>query len=126
MPAKNPSIRATVLLQDRRGAVWMGSNAGGLFRFNGQIIENVPTVPKRSDNRASLSSDGRYIAFAAEQENETSRIRLWDRQEKKLVDLPTIDDSPNAQLWPTLTGDGRQIAFAAWNRPGSSQRPACG
>jgi len=88
----------------------------------GKIIENVPTVAKRSDNHASLSSDGRYVAFAAEQENETSKIRLWDRQEKKLVELPTIDDSPNAQLWPTLAGDGRGIAFAAWNRPGSSQR----
>jgi len=89
---------------------------------SGKIIENVPTVAKRSDSRAGLSTDGRYVAFAAELENETSKIRLWDRQEKKLVELPTIDDSPNAQLWPTLSGDGRSIAFAAWNRPGSSQR----
>jgi len=88
----------------------------------GKIIENIPTVPKRSDNRASLSVGGRYVAFAAEQENEVSRIRLWDRQEKKLVELPTIDDTPNAQLWPTLAAGGRTIVYAGWNRPGSSQR----
>src|SRR5262245_8116035 len=80
----------------------------------GKISENIPTVPKRSDSHASLSTDGRYVAFAAEQENEVSRIRLWDRQEKKLVELPTIDDTPNAQLWPTLAGDGRTLVYAGW------------
>src|SRR5688572_23500539 len=49
----------------------------------GKMVENIPTLPNRSDNRVSLSSDGRYCAFAAEMENETSRIALWDRAEKK-------------------------------------------
>ena len=88
----------------------------------GKVLEGVPPVGKRSDNRASLSADGRFCAFAAEVENEVSKILLWDRSEKKLVDLPAINDSPNAQLWPTLAGDGKSLVFAAWNRPGSSQR----
>jgi Tol biopolymer transport system component len=89
---------------------------------SGKILEGIPQVGKRSDNRASLSVDGRFCAFAAEIENEVSKILLWDRTEKKLVDLPAINDSPNAQLWPALAGDGRSLIFAAWNRPGSSQR----
>lgn len=88
----------------------------------GKIEGGIPTVGKRSDYHASLSSDGRRVAFASELENETSRIFCWDRVEKKLVELPAINDSPNAQLWPTISGDGRQIVFAAWNRPDSSQR----
>jgi Tol biopolymer transport system component len=47
---------------------------------------------------------------------------MWDMREKKLVDLPTINDSPNAQLHPSLAGDGKLLAFAVWNRPNSSQR----
>ena len=88
----------------------------------GKIVDNIPAVPKRSDHRASLSRDGRYCAFASEIENETSRIYLWDRHEKKLIDLPGSNDSPNSQQWPTLTGDGQTIVFTTWNRPGSSQR----
>jgi Tol biopolymer transport system component len=88
----------------------------------GKIVESIPTVNLRSDSHASLSRDGRYCVYASEMENETSRIALWDRQEKKLVDLPGINETPNAQLWPSLSGDARRIAFTAFNRPGSSQR----
>ena len=88
----------------------------------GKIADNIPAVAKRSDHRASLSRDGRYCAFASEIENETSRIYLWDRTDKKLVDLPGINDSPNSQQWPTLGGDGQKLIFTTWNRPGSSQR----
>ncbi len=88
----------------------------------GKIVESIPTVNNRSDYHPSLSLDGRYCAFASELENQTSRIFVWDRQEKRLLDLPAVNDSPNAQLHPTLSGDGRLLAFAAWNRAGFSQR----
>ncbi|MCI0461210.1 MAG: hypothetical protein L0Z62_30045 [Gemmataceae bacterium] len=88
----------------------------------GKIVGNIPTVTNRSDYHPSLSLDGRYCAFASELENQTSRIFFWDAQEKRLVDLPKLNDSPQAQLHPTLTGDGKLLAFAAWNRPGASPR----
>jgi Tol biopolymer transport system component len=88
----------------------------------GGLLESIPTVNLRSDYHPSLSSDGRFCAYASEMENETSHIALWDRQEKKAVDLPSINSSPNAQLWPSVSGDAQRIAFAAWNRPDSSQR----
>jgi Tol biopolymer transport system component len=88
----------------------------------GKIVGSIDTITNRSDSRPSLSLDGRYCVFSSELENQTSRIFLWDVAEKKLVTLPKVNESPNAQMHPTLTGDGLFFAFAAWDRPGSSQR----
>jgi dipeptidyl aminopeptidase/acylaminoacyl peptidase len=89
---------------------------------SGKVIDSIETVQNRSDYRPSLSRDGRYCAFASELENQTSRILVWDFRDKKLLTLPTLNDSPNAQLDPTLSGDGRLLVFAAWNRPGAGPR----
>ena len=88
----------------------------------GQMLEGIPIKPKRSDSHPILSHNGRLCVLATEQENETSRIQLWDTTEKKFLETPTLNDSPNAQLWPTMSGDARTVIFAGWNRPGSSQR----
>jgi Tol biopolymer transport system component len=88
----------------------------------GKIIGSIDAVNQRSDYHPSLSHDGRYCAFASELENQTGRIQLWDVKEKKLVDLPALNDSPNAQMSAALAGDGKLLAFTAWNRPGASQR----
>jgi Tol biopolymer transport system component len=88
----------------------------------GKIAGSIDTVTNRSDYHPSLSLDGRYCTFASELENQTSKIFLYDREEKRLIDLPQINASPNALLHPTLSGDGKWLAFAGWNRPGASQR----
>src|SRR6516165_4127087 len=68
----------------------------------GKIIGSIDTVNLRSDYHPSLSLDGRYCAFASELENQTSRVFVWDFREKKLLTLPTLNDSPNAQLHASL------------------------
>src|ERR1051326_7348120 len=83
---------------------------------NGKIVGSIDTVDKRSDYHASMSHDGKYCAFASELENQTGRVFLWDMKERKLIDLPTLNDSPNAQQGSVMSGDGKLIAFAAWNR----------
>jgi Tol biopolymer transport system component len=88
----------------------------------GKIVGSIDPVNQRSDYRPSLSHDGRFCAFASELENQPGRISLWDRKEKKLIDLPGLNDSPNAQIGPVLSGDGRLLAFTAWNRPGAGAR----
>src|SRR5262249_6835327 len=88
----------------------------------GKIIGNIAAVNQRSDYRPSLSRDGRLCAFASELENQTGRISLWDRPAKALIDLPKLNDSPNGQLSPALSGDGKRLAFTAWNRPGVGSR----
>ena len=89
---------------------------------NGKVIGTIPAVNLRSDSHPTLSHDGRWCAFTSELENQTSRILLWDMQAKQLVELPIINDSPNSQQHAVISGDGRLIAFAAWNRPGASNR----
>jgi Tol biopolymer transport system component len=88
----------------------------------GKVVDSIETVNNRSDYHPSLSLDGRYCAFASELENQTSRVLVWDFREKKLLTLPALNASPNAQLDPSLAEDGRLLAFAAWNRPGAGQR----
>ncbi|MCI0685055.1 MAG: hypothetical protein L0Y71_23400 [Gemmataceae bacterium] len=89
---------------------------------SGKIVAAIDTVNLRSDYHPSISLDGRYCVFASELENQTSRIFVWDFADKKLITLPTLNDSPNAQLHPTLTGDGRWIIYASFNKAGASQR----
>lgn len=87
---------------------------------NGKIIGAVGTVRAQAsaDARPALSHDGRFCAFLFEQENKTGRIYYWDVKEQKLLDLPVLNDSPHAQMSPSVSRDGNLIAFAAWNRPG--------
>src|SRR5262245_60751984 len=86
----------------------------------GKLVGSIDAVNMRSDYRPWLSHDGRFCAFASELENQTGRVSFWDRKERKLVDLPKVNDSPNAQMSPALSGDGRLLAFSAWDRPGAS------
>jgi signal transduction histidine kinase/ligand-binding sensor domain-containing protein len=43
LPAERNGIEGTVLLEDRAGALWVGTVANGLFRCNGTNMAHVPT-----------------------------------------------------------------------------------
>jgi tricorn protease-like protein len=73
-----------------------------------------------AEGHPSLSRDGRFCAFTFEKENQTGRINFWDRTEQKLLEHPALNNSPNAQMGPSLSADGNLIAFSAWNRPGAA------
>lgn len=88
----------------------------------GKMSGEVKSEPKRSDYHPSLSADGRLCAFAAELENETSRIHVWDVAQQKLLELPDMNKSPNAQLHASMGGSGKLVAFAAWRHPESDGR----
>jgi Tol biopolymer transport system component len=88
----------------------------------GRVVGTIPASNLRSDSHPSLSHDGKFCAFASEVENQTSRILLWDVAAKQPVDLPIVNDSPNSLQHAALSGDGRILAFAGWNRPGSGNR----
>jgi Tol biopolymer transport system component len=86
---------------------------------SGKIVGSVGT-PRGADasGKPVLSQDGRYCVFTFEVENKVSRVFCWDRKEQKLVDLPGLNESPNALLAPSVSADGNLIAFTGWNRPG--------
>jgi Tol biopolymer transport system component len=89
---------------------------------SGKVVGAVDTINQRSDYHPSFALDGRLCVFASERENQVGKIQLWDVPQKKEVELPKVNDSPLAQLHPSLSGDGKLLAFAAWNRPGASPR----
>lgn len=64
-----------------------------------------------------LTGDAKYCAFTYELENNTSKIHFWNMAEKKLMDLPKINDSPKAVLSPSMSADGNVICFSALSRP---------
>ena len=84
----------------------------------GQIVLEVPTADKRSDHHPSLSADGRLLAFAMESEGQPCQIQVWDLEQKKLLDLPELNNTPHAQETPRLTADGSRLYFSVWRRPG--------
>ena len=96
---------------------------------NGKIVGAIDTIgtetnKSRADMHPSLSSDGRYCTFSAQiGVTDGARIEVWDRVEKKLLTLPEINVSTNVhQMSPSFSGDGKRIAFSAWNRPGGNAR----
>jgi Tol biopolymer transport system component len=71
-----------------------------------------------------LSADGRYCAFSAQfGVTDGARIEIWDRKEKKLLEMPIVNDAPKVhRMQPSLSGDGARVAFVAWAWPGAGSR----
>lgn len=84
---------------------------------SGKLLGGIPPVAKRSDHHPCFSGDGRLCAFASEAEGQPCTIQVFDRVDNKLLDLPTLNDSPNMQAGPTLSLDGRTLIAEAWSRP---------
>ncbi|MBM3458472.1 MAG: hypothetical protein FJX77_08080, partial [Armatimonadetes bacterium] len=86
----------------------------------GRLLGPLPTESprRRSDYRPVLSGDGGLCAFACQyRETVPGELRLWDRKAEKLLALPDRNRS-GADAQPTLSADGRWLAFAGWQRPG--------
>jgi Tol biopolymer transport system component len=120
-PAKTPLLIAFASFRDRplHPKVFFYEHDGV---SEGKLVGSIDALNQRSDYRPSLSHDGRLCAFSAELENQTGKILLWDCKERKLLDLPTLNDSPNALIGSALSGDGKWLALAAWARPGTGNR----
>ena len=95
----------------------------------GQLLGSIDSITNgtnftRADMHPSLSRDGRFCAFSAQYGiNDGGRIEIWDRNEKKLLPFPAINDFPNVhQMTPSLSGDGSLVTFSAYSRPNGSPR----
>src|SRR5262249_13709471 len=98
-------------------------------KADGKLVGSIDSISggenkTRSDMHTSLSGDGRFCAFSGQfGVQDGGRIEIWDRQEKKLLPLPSVNESSNVhQVTPSLSADGKLVAFAAWARPGSTPR----
>jgi WD40-like Beta Propeller Repeat len=96
---------------------------------NGKMLGSIDSITKgtnftRADMHPCLSQDGRYCTFSAQFGiQDGGRIEIWDRKEKKLLELPGIQESPLIhEMGPSLTSDGKMVAYSAWARPGAITR----
>jgi len=96
---------------------------------SGKMLEVVDTISKgtnnsRADMHPALSGDGRFCAFASQiGVANGGRTEIWDRKEKKLLDLPSLHGLLKThQMCATLSADAQRVAFTAWAWPGSSGR----
>lgn len=96
---------------------------------NGQLAGSIDSIgtevnKTRGDMHPFLSRNGRFCTFASQLGIlDGGRIELWDRQDKKLLPLPGLHGMPHIhQMVPSLSGDGKRVAFTAWARPEASPR----
>jgi Tol biopolymer transport system component len=96
---------------------------------NGKLVGSIDSIAKgvnqtRSDMHPTMNRDGRFCAFSAQfGVTDGGRIEVWDREEKKFLTLGSINDSTEIhRVTPTFTGDGKLVAYSAWNQPGGTPR----
>lgn len=89
--------------------------------LSGCISESPPQIlsgginSQAPDQYPAYSSDGRYLAFASDRNNNRD-IFLYDLQEKRLVDLPFLNRRDSSQDQPALSADGRFIVYVSTER----------
>lgn len=118
------TTKLTIAFVSNRGHYWYphvflyehdGSGAG-------KIVANLDPQDKRLDHHPALSANARYCVFGTEHEAQVGQLQYWDLKSNTKLELGDIATTPNTLFSPSLSADGRWLAFSAWNRPGTSAR----
>jgi signal transduction histidine kinase/ligand-binding sensor domain-containing protein len=115
--AKDSRAEGRVLLEDRSGAVWLGTNVG-LIRYDGSSFENVPTSDREI---MSLLEDREGNVWAGTGMGGLNCIRARDVAVEDVTGDPTLDspqsicEDANGILWAaTVNGSLAQRTSAGW------------
>ncbi len=93
---------ASVLLEDRAGAVWIGTSYNGLIRFDGSRFETVPTSTRGIANLTEDSEGNLWVGMRA---GGLDRVRMravqLDLEESGLPfePLQSITQTTNGDFW---------------------------
>lgn len=104
MQLRNLGTRATALLEDRKGDVWIGMSPGGLFRYDGKTFENIPAS---SPDISSLFEDDEGNIWVGTTTGGLDRVRPRAiAVEGAETDLPfesmrLLCQDANGQIWGT-------------------------
>jgi Tol biopolymer transport system component len=88
----------------------------------GRIAGSIDPRDQRLDHHPALTADGQLCVFGSEQEAQVGVIQAWDLKANARIDWGDFAKTPNALFSPSLSLDGRLLAFSAWSRPGASSR----
>jgi signal transduction histidine kinase/ligand-binding sensor domain-containing protein len=115
--ARDSRAETRVLLEDRNGAVWLGSNMG-LIRYDGSSFENVPTSDREI---MSLLEDREGNLWAGTGVGGLNRIRAREVAVEDVTGDATLDspqsicEDANGIIWAaTVNGSLAQRTNAGW------------
>jgi hypothetical protein len=87
----------------------------------GKLVESVPALHERADSHPSLTSDGAVCVYASKQVGGfTPLVNLWNFREKRPLAVPAFNQDAGARIEPSLSGDGRLLAFCVRGAANSS------
>jgi Tol biopolymer transport system component len=91
------------------GSLWGGFGSGGFVTPPTQNL-GASLNSSAADQEPSYSYDGRYLVFASDRLAQRS-IYLYDMQQRRLVDLPGLNQPNTLQEQPDISADGRYIVY---------------
>lgn len=74
------------------------------------VIEPVALNSRYTDEQPTLSGDGRFVAFVSNREGDR-KIVMYDLQQRRFVDLPSLNQREAISENPSLSRTGRYIAY---------------
>jgi hypothetical protein len=78
----------------------------------GALAGSIPVLHERADSHPALTADGTICVYASKQVGGfTPLINLWNVHEKRALPGPALNNEPGARIEPSLSGDGRLLAF---------------
>lgn len=99
----------TIGLASCGGSLWDGFGSGGFVTPPTQNL-GASLNSSATDQEPSYSYDGRYLVFASDRLAQRS-IYLYDMQQRRLVDLPGLNQPNTLQEQPDISADGRYIVY---------------
>ncbi len=72
----------------------------------------IPPLNERADSHPTLTADGTVCAYASKQTGGfTPLINFWHVREQRPLPGPAFNSEPGARIEPSLSGNGRLLAF---------------
>jgi Tol biopolymer transport system component len=90
----------------------------------GRVVKVLTSPDKRLDHHPTLTADGKRLVYGREAEGGVGQISAWDLEKDAAAaaDVGELGESQKAVFSPSLSADGKLLAFTAWGRTGASSR----
>jgi signal transduction histidine kinase/ligand-binding sensor domain-containing protein len=108
IPVQNPRAEPSAMLEDRSGAVWIGTSANGLWRYDGTKLESVPTSHREVMDLAEDREGSLWVSTLGGGLDQVQPRAI--RVEGTEIGLPSqavlaVAEGPDGTIW-AVTQDG--------------------
>jgi Tol biopolymer transport system component len=88
----------------------------------GRVSKVLSSPDKRLDHQPALTADGKRLVYGWEAEGGLGKLQFWDLEQGAAIEMGDLNQNPTALFSPSLSADGKLLAFTAWGRAGASTR----